>query len=91
MPERERDPQTSKPKRKRAKKFPGALLGLGLDGNDGHQRLTKGENFLLVGGSEETHGKMQDIAVRLNEKLARRGKTLSEVSLAELRDLASGS
>ena len=32
------------------------LLGLGLDGKDGHTRITTGENFKLVGGSEETHG-----------------------------------
>lgn len=28
------------------------LLGLGLDGKDGHRRITKGDNFCLVGGSE---------------------------------------
>ena len=27
------------------------LLGLGLDGKDGHTRITTGENFKLVGGS----------------------------------------
>ena len=27
------------------------MLGLGLDGGDGHKRLTKGENFVLAGGN----------------------------------------
>jgi len=29
------------------------ILGLGLDNADGHQRITKAEDVLLVGGSEE--------------------------------------
>jgi hypothetical protein len=36
------------------------LIGLGLDNQDGHKRITQGEEFLLVGGSEETHERMQD-------------------------------
>ncbi len=28
------------------------LLGVGLDNRDGHQRITRGDNFCLVGGSE---------------------------------------
>ena len=90
MPERERE-TPDRPRTKRRRKFRGALLGLGLDGHDGHTRLTKGDNFLLVGGSDETHEKMQDIAVRLNERLKKKGKSLADVSLSELRDLASGS
>ena len=30
----------------------GLMLGLGLDNQDGHKRVTKGDNFYLVGGSE---------------------------------------
>ena len=35
-------------------------MGLGLDGEDGHRRVTRGKEFLLVGGSEETHERMQE-------------------------------
>ena len=48
------------------------MLGLGLDGKDGHTRITAGENFKLVGGSAETHGVMQEKAIKLNEHLKRR-------------------
>lgn len=61
-----------------------ALLGLGLDGDDGHTRLTRGKNFVLFGGSEETHARMQETAVKLNEELDRRGKRLEDVSPREL-------
>ena len=59
------------------------LLGLGLDGEDGHRRITRGENLLLLGGSEETHERMQEHAMKLNEELERRGKTLKECSVEE--------
>ena len=64
------------------------LLGLGLDNKDGHTRITTGDNFKLVGGSEETHGVMQEKAVKLNEHLKRRGKTLETVSHEEFHEIA---
>ena len=63
------------------------LLGVGLD-SDGHKRVTTGPNFALVGGSEATHQEMTEKAVKINEKLAERGKHLEEVSGAELDDIA---
>jgi len=64
-----------------------ALLGLGLDNNDGQTRITRGNNFLLLGGSQETHGIMQETAVKVNEQLEKRGKRLENVSVGELRDI----
>jgi len=65
------------------------LFGVGFDGKDGHYRQTKGDNFLLVGGSERTHEVMQEKAVSLNEELTKRGKRLEDVSSPdELRDIA---
>ena len=63
------------------------LLGVGLDNQDGHKRLTKGDHFVMVGGSEETHERMTETAIRFNEKLAKRGKTLHELSPEEFRDI----
>ena len=63
------------------------LLGLGLDRDDGPFRITRGENFRLYGGSKDTHGKMQEIAIRVNEQLKKRGKTLEETDVGELRDI----
>ena len=66
----------------------GGLFGLGLDGQDGHQRLTKGEDFFLVGGSQETHGRMQDLVLRMTERLKRRGKKFGDLTRSEFEDLA---
>ena len=63
------------------------LLGLGFDNQDGHKRLTKGEDFVLMGGSEETHEKMTETAIKVGEKLAKKGRTLRTASAEELRDV----
>ncbi len=64
------------------------LFGVGLDNDDGHMRYTRGPNFHLVGGSEDTHGLMQEKAVKFNEKLDDRGKRLEDISRAEFHDIA---
>jgi uncharacterized NAD-dependent epimerase/dehydratase family protein len=64
-----------------------ALLGLALDA-DGHKRVTKGDNFLLVGGTKDTHEQMTETAIKLNEKLKARGKQLETVSCEEFDDIA---
>lgn len=63
------------------------LVGVGLD-SDGHRRVTTGKNFALLGGSQETHESMTEKAVKINEKLARRGKELHQVSREEFDDIA---
>jgi len=64
-----------------------ALLGLGLDNDDGHSRYTKGPNFHLIGGSEETHERMQETAMKFNEKLKERKKTIDDISKQEFFDI----
>lgn len=64
-----------------------AVLGVGLDGSDGHKRLTRGKDFFLAGGSEETHAKMQETMVKVTERLEQRGKRIRDAAPAELRDL----
>lgn len=64
-----------------------ALLGVGTDNDDGHTRLTRGKNFVLVGGSEQTHAVMQETAVKINEHLDRKSKRLEDVSVSELREI----
>ena len=56
--------------------------------SDGHKRLTTGPNFALVGGSQETHEEMTEKAIKINEKLAAKGKSLDNVSHDEFSDIA---
>ena len=64
-----------------------ALLGLAFDNDDGHTRLTRGKNFVLCGGSHDTHAMMQETALKINEHLDNRGKRLEDVSVGELREI----
>lgn len=64
------------------------LLGLGFDCDDGHRRITVGENFRLYGGSKVTHEIMKEKAIKFNEQLKKQGKTLNEISTKEVYDIA---
>jgi hypothetical protein len=69
------------------KKGNAMMLGVGLD-SDGHKRITTGDNFALVGGTQETHEQMTEKAIKINEKLKARGKRLENVSHEEFTDIA---
>jgi len=71
------------------KKPQAGLLGVAFDAEDGQKRITRGPNFVLAGGSSETHGQMQETAVKINEHLDRKGKQLVDVSVNELRDIVT--
>jgi hypothetical protein len=62
------------------------FLGIGLDA-DGHRRVTKADHFLLVGGSAETHERMQETVVKFEEALDKSGKRLRDFSPEEAAEL----
>jgi hypothetical protein len=75
--------QQSKPPERRVVGF----LGVGLDNTDGDHRLTHSEHFILIGGSEETHERMQDTAIKFTEALNKRGKRLQDAPVEEIVEL----
>jgi hypothetical protein len=81
-----KEPRVAKSKDTKAKQVVG-FFGVGLDNKDGEERLTRSEHFFLVGGSHETHERMQDTAIRFTEELNRRGKPLTETPLDEVVDI----
>jgi hypothetical protein len=76
-----------KPTKKRKRRSKSIILGVGLD-TDGHTRVTTGDNFALVGGSLETHELMTEKAIKINEQLKAKGKTLETVCADEFDDIA---
>ncbi|MCR4316610.1 MAG: hypothetical protein NUW37_09710 [Planctomycetes bacterium] len=64
------------------------LLGFGLDTDDEHKRITRGENFLLLGGSDSTHKDMQDEMIEFNKELRKRVKTLDQLTREEIMEIA---
>ncbi len=78
------------PRKKRQPKIEG-LLGVGLDNEDGHKRITTGDKFVLVGGSQETHERMTETVVKTFEELKRRDKHLETVDPRELGEIIARS
>jgi len=72
---------------RRRKPKPAHLLGVGLDNEDGHKRLTSAEQFTIVGGSEETHERMTETVIKTFEELKSRGKKLEAVEPQELAEI----
>jgi len=62
------------------------FLGIGLD-SDGHRRVTEAEHFILLGGSAETHERMQEAAAKFGEALDKTGKQLKDVSPQEAAEM----
>lgn len=63
------------------------LLGVGLDNDDGHKRITQAEEFSIVGGSENTHERMTETVIKTFEDMKSDGKTLSNIEPEQLSDL----
>jgi len=64
------------------------LMGLGFDGDDEQKRITTGKNFLLAGGSKDTHELMQEKAIKFNEELNRRKKRIEDIDKEEFHEIA---
>ena len=72
----------------RNKKVRKAIIGVGLDNQDDQTRITRVEDIHLFGGSKDTHNVMEEKAIKFNEELTRRGKTLQQAPLEECREIA---
>ncbi|MFM8334614.1 MAG: hypothetical protein ACKOTE_14660 [Opitutaceae bacterium] len=78
---------SQKPTRRKRRPAVSGLLGVGLDNEDGHKRITTGEKFVLVGGSQETHEVMTETMMKTFEELKRRDKVLESVDHRELAEI----
>ena len=63
------------------------LLGIAFDNDDGHKRITQADKFSLVGGSEQTHDRMTESAIKTIEDLKHKGKSLEDAETDEIGDL----
>ncbi len=66
-----------------------AFIGFGLDSGDDEQRLTRGDQTLIFGGSAETHAELRATALKMEQELNRRGQDLAELDPTQLAELAT--
>jgi hypothetical protein len=73
----------------RPRRLRAALIGFGLDSRDDEQRVTRGEETLIFGGSAETHAELRETALKMEQELIRRGCRLGDLNPSELAELAT--
>jgi hypothetical protein len=73
----------------RPRRLRAAFIGFGLDDPDDQQRLTRGDQTLIFGGSAETHAELRETALRMEKELERLGQGLGDLSPRELAELAT--
>jgi hypothetical protein len=73
----------------RPRRLRAALIGFGLDSGDEQQRVTRGDQTLIFGGSAETHAELRETALKMEQELGRQGRRLGDLDPAELAELAT--
>ncbi len=73
----------------RPRRLRAALIGFGFDNADDQNRLTRGDQSLIFGGSAETHAEMKETALRMEQQLDQLGRQLGDLDPAELVELAT--
>jgi hypothetical protein len=80
-------PRNASVTNKNERKSHSFLIGIGLDGTDGHVRITRGPGFGILGGSQETHGMMQEKVLKIHETLQARSQSIADLDLRALGSL----
>jgi hypothetical protein len=63
------------------------LLGVGFDAEDGHVRITKGENYDVLMGSNESHEYIRQLIQKIEVELENRNISLNDLSPEEFTEL----
>lgn len=64
------------------------ILGFGLDANDGHIRITEGDDYKLLLGSERTHEEMRSLLDKIQREAHKIGKELHDLTRSEFITIA---
>jgi len=63
------------------------LLGVGFDTDDDHIRITAGENFDVLMGSDESHEYITQLIVKIEQELKKRHLNLDDLDPEELGEI----
>lgn len=63
------------------------IIGICLDNDDGHKRITQAEQFLVMGGSHESHQVLTQACLKVFENLKQTGQRLESLEPDELIDI----
>lgn len=63
------------------------VLGLGVNAEDGHTRISKGEHFQIYLGSDEAHETMLALCVKIERRLTKCGMKINDLNQEEFIEL----
>ena len=72
----------------KVRKKRGLLVGV-RTGGDGHTRVSRGEDFVAVGGTKDGHEHLRETVAEIKREVDRRGRRLAEVRREEFREIVS--
>ena len=67
------------------------LLGVGFDAEDGHVRITQGENYDVLMGSDQSHEYIQQLLQKIEAQLENRGLSLDDLTPEQLGEFVQAS
>ena len=76
--------ETRRPKIRRKK---GLLVGIRVEKGDGHSRVSRGKDFVALGGSKEGHEHLRETVAEISDEVKRRGRHMGEVRPEEFREI----
>ncbi len=62
------------------------LLGVGFDSDDGHVRITRGETYDVLMGSDESHEYIQKLIQKIEDALAAQQLSLDDLTPEEFAE-----
>ena len=65
----------------------GLLVGVRIDKGDGHRRVSRGDDFVAVGGTKEAHEHLRETVAEISDEVKRRKRSLVEVRREELKEI----
>lgn len=65
----------------------GLLVGVRLDKGDGHSRVSRGKDFVALGGTKEAHEHLRETVAEISDEVKRRGREMGEVRKEEFREI----
>ncbi len=63
------------------------MIGICIDNDDGHKRVTQVEQFLVVGGSQESHEVLTLACLKVFENFKQTGKRIESIEPDELIEI----
>lgn len=65
------------------------LLGVGFDHQDGHVRITQGDRYQVLMGSEASHSELQKLCSQIEQAVRESGRELDDYTAEEFVELIS--